>query len=75
MAVSNISTGVSQRPQGFRSVKVSHVKRQDNRSAHILAIYAKEVLNSDNYVTWIEKNQTLIKLALAQDVLNLSSSY
>ena len=54
MAVSNISTGVSQRPQGFRSI---------------------EVLNRDNYVTWIEENQTLIKLALAQDVLNLFSSY
>ena len=75
MAVSNISTGVSQRPQGFRSVKVSQVKQQGNRSTHILTSYAKEVLNRDNYVTWIEENQTLIKLALAQDVLNLSSSY
>ena len=75
MAVSNISTGVSQRPQGFRSIKVSHVKQQGNRSTHILTSYAKEVLNEDNYVTRIEENQTLIKLALAQDVLNLSSSY
>ena len=75
MAVSNISTGVSQRPQGFRSIKVSHVMQQGNGSTHILTSYAKEVLNRDNYVTWIEKYQTLIKLALAQDVLNLSSSY
>ena len=74
MAVSNISNGVSPRPQGFRSVKVSHVKRQGNRSAHILAYYAKEVLNRSNYVTWIEENPMLIKSALAQDILNLSSS-
>ena len=46
--------------------------RQGNRSAHILASNVKEVLNSDNYVTWIEENPTLIKSALAQDVLNLS---
>ena len=48
--------------------------RQGNRSAHILASNVKEVLNSDNYVTWIEKNPMLIKLALVQDVLNVSSS-
>ena len=75
MAVSNIPTGVSQRPQDFRSIKVSHVNQHGNRSTHILTSYAKEVLNRDNYVTWIKENQTLIKLALAQDVLNLSSSY
>ena len=47
---------------------------QGNRSAHILVSYVKEVLNSDNYVTWIEENPMLIKSALAQDVLNVSSS-
>ena len=75
MVVSNFLSGISQRLQGFRSVKVSHVKQQGNRSTHILTSYAKEVLNRDNYVIWIEENQTPIKLALAQDVLNLSSSY
>ena len=48
--------------------------RQGNRSAHILASNVKEVLNSDNYVTWMEKNPMLIKSALVQDVLNVSSS-
>ena len=48
VAVSNILIGVSQSLQVFRLVKVSHVKRQCNKSAHILASYAKEVLNSDN---------------------------
>ena len=48
--------------------------RQGNRLVHILASCVKEVLNSDNYVTWIEENQMLIKLVLAQHVLNVSSS-
>ena len=74
VAVSNILTGVSQRLQGFRLVKVSYVMRQGNSSAHILASYAKKVLNSDDNVIWIEKNPTLIKSNLAQDVLNLSFS-
>ena len=51
------------------------MKQQGNRSTHILTSYAKEVLNEDNYVTRIEENQTLIKLALAQDVLKLQSSH
>ena len=74
VAMSNILTRVSQSLQGFRSVKVSYVMRQGNRLEHILASYAKEVLNSDNYVILIEENPTLIKWALSQDVSNLSSS-
>ena len=42
MAVSNILTGVSQRLQGFRSIKVSYVMQQGNRSAHILASMPKK---------------------------------
>ena len=47
---------------------------QGNRSAHIFASYVKEVVDSDNYVTWMEENPMLIKSALAQDVLNIYSS-
>ena len=50
------------------------MKRQGNKSAHILAKYAKEVENSDNYVTWIVENPHLIELAITNDVMNLSSS-
>ena len=40
-------------------------------STHILAQYAKNVVS---YVTWIEETPSIIELALAQDVLFLSSS-
>ena len=35
--------------------------RQRNRPAHILVKYAKEVENSDSFVTWIEENPLLIE--------------
>ena len=60
--------------QNFRSVQVSYVKHQGNKLAHLLAKFAKEIDNIDNYVTWIEKNSSLIESAIAHDVLNLSSS-
>ena len=52
---------------------MSHVRRQGNRPAHILAKHAKDIVNSDNFVTWIEENSSLIESAIAHDVLNLSS--
>ena len=31
--------------------QVSHVRRQGNKSTHILAKHAKDIVNSDNFVT------------------------
>ena len=53
---------------------MSCVKHQGNKLAHLLAKFAKEIDNIDNYVTWIEKNSSLIESAIAHDILNLSSS-
>ena len=53
---------------------MSHVRRQGNMPAHILAKHAKDIVNSDNFITWIEEISLLIELAIAHDVLNLSSS-
>ena len=53
---------------------MSHVNRQGNKLAHLLAKFAKEIDNIDNYVTWIEENSSLIESTIAHDVLNLSSS-
>ena len=52
-------------------MQVSHVRREGNKPAHILAHYAKGL---DSYVTWVVGDPILIESALARDVLNLSSS-
>ena len=54
----------------FRFVKTSHVRREDNQSAHILTQFVKRI---DNYVTWIEENPDIIKSDATQDILILSS--
>lgn len=74
MIISNILARVSLKFQDFQLVQVSHVRRQGNRPAHILAKHAKDIVNSDNFITWIEENSSLIESAITHDVLNLSSS-
>ena len=53
---------------------MSYVKHQGNKPTHLLAKFAKEIDNIDNYVTWIEENPSLIESAIIHDVLNLFSS-
>ena len=48
---------------------MSHVRHQGNRSAHILAKHVKDMVNSDNFVTWIEENLSLMESAIAHDVI------
>ena len=55
----------------YLRVLISHVRRQGNRPAYILAQYAENVVS---YITWIEENPNMIESALAQDILFLSSS-
>lgn len=50
---------------------VSHVKQDGNNPAHNLVQYAKGI---GNYVTWVEENPGIVESALAQDILNLSST-
>ena len=68
MVVSNVLTGIAYKLQYFRSVRVSHVKRQRNKPAHLLAKFANEIDNINNYVTWIKENLLLIKSIIADDV-------
>ena len=51
MAVSNVLVRVAHKFQDFRSIQISHVKRQDNKPAHLLAKFAQKIDNIDNYVT------------------------
>ena len=74
MIVSNVLVGVAHKFQDFRSVQISHVKQQDNKLAHLLEKFAKEIDNIDNYVTWIEENPWLIESTVTHDILNLFSS-
>ena len=65
----NIIEGIRQNVYEFRRVLFSHVKRQDNCLAHILAQFTKNVVS---YVTWIEENLHMAEPALAHDVSFLS---
>ena len=68
ITVSNILTSLVHQLWDFRSAEVSHVERQGNRPAHLLAKHAKELDSFYNYVIWIEKNSSLIKSAISHDV-------
>ena len=69
--VSNIILGIFQKIWDFWRVQFCHVRRQENRSAHVLAQYAKCV---SHFITWIKENPIMLEATLAQDVLNFSSS-
>ena len=51
VTISNILEGIGQKLLAFQLAWVSHVKRQGNKTRHILEKYAKEVDNSDCFVT------------------------
>ena len=74
VVVSNILVGVPHKIQDFQSLCMSHVKRQGNKLAHILAKYAKAVENNDNIITWVGENPPLTELAINHDVMDLSFS-
>ena len=75
----NILTGLSEDPasietitdsimaqlDNFRFVFFTHVKRDGNRPAHILAQFAKQV---GDFVVWLEETPNLIDDACSQDV-------
>ena len=53
----------------FRTVYISHVRRQGNKPAHILAKYA---LGINESVVWIEETPCCIEQALIQDCATVS---
>lgn len=46
-------------------IDFSHIRRQGNKLAHLLAKYA---LGIDDYMTWMEKHPCLLEQALLYDV-------
>ena len=71
VAIDNIIGKINAKLQDFRCVEISHVKRNGNCLAHLLAQYAKYL---DSYQTWIAENPNMVESVLAYDVLCLSSS-
>lgn len=69
MIISNNLAEVSLKFQDFRLIQVSYVRLQCNKSAHILAKHTKDIVNSNNFVTWIEENSSLLESAIAHDVI------
>ena len=72
--ISNILARVYHQLQDFRVAQVLFVRHQGNKPAYILTKQAKDIVNSDNFVTWIKENPYLIESAITQGVLNLSLS-
>ena len=53
----------------FRQVEFSHVRRQGNKLAHLLAKYAHDI---DDFSIWLEEDPCFIIQALLQDVNSAS---
>ena len=64
-SVQNIIFGLSHLVRNFRSYGFSHIKRQGNIPAHLLAQHASGV---ESYVAWIEECPSLIEHACARDI-------
>ena len=67
----NILAVTLEQASGFRCSFFSHVKRQGNVPAHLLAQYAKEV---ENYVIWLEECPSFLEHTCAHDLSVVSHS-
>ena len=67
--VEPIVMGVLDLCRDFRSIAFSHVGRQGNEPAHLLAKHESSVAD---FISWIEEDPCCIEKALIQDVLSFS---
>ena len=65
-SIQNIVYGILVQLQTFRSFDISHVKRQGNVPAHLLAQHA---LHVEDFHAWLEECPNPIVHACAHDVL------
>ena len=65
-SVEPIIVGVNALCSDFRRVEFSHVRRQGNSPAHLLAKHAKGIAD---FSTWIKENPFFIEQALIHDVI------
>ena len=64
-SVQNIIFRLSHLVRNFRSYAFSHIKRQGNIPAHLLAQHASGV---ESYIAWVEECPSLIEQACARDI-------
>ncbi|XP_023914729.2 uncharacterized protein LOC112026278 [Quercus suber] len=69
-SVEPIVMGVWDLCREFRRIAFSHVRRQGNKPAHLLAKHASCVAD---YICWIEEEPCCIEQALIHDVMSFSS--
>ncbi|XP_050241300.1 uncharacterized protein LOC126690220 [Quercus robur] len=70
-AISTLIEGTRLKLQDFRRSRVSHILRQCNCLAHLLAQYARHVVG---YVTWIEETPYIVESVVTYDIMLLSLS-
>ena len=63
--ISTVTQGVLDLSMGFNTVEFSHVKRQGNRLAHVLAKHALSIID---FITWIEETPCFLEQALIHDI-------
>ena len=71
-SIQNVLEGAMELVSGFWSFAFSHVKRQGNVPAHMLAQHAKE---TEDYVVWLEECPSFLEHACAHDISVVSHSY
>ena len=64
-AVASIIQGVLELCRGFTQIQFSHIKRQGNMPAHLVA---KNAYNIVNDIVWVEEDPCFAKQALIHDV-------
>ena len=66
-SVDAVIIGIKEVSADFNHIAFTHVGRQGNKLAHLLAKYAKSI---DNILVWIEETPCVIKQALIHDVMS-----
>ena len=66
-SVATIVYGIKAASQEFHNVSFSHVHRQENIPAHLLA---KHIVGIANFSVWIEENHCFLTQALHHDVIS-----
>ena len=70
-SVAAIIQGMQEMCKEFSGVMFSHVRRQGNKPAHLLAKHARGIVD---FTAWIQENPCFLEQALIHDVIDSSRS-